>query len=195
MYGKLLLGVTFIFFSISLSAFADTRPLPQEPGNETGYFCKMTVINHSGAKAQIFIKNKDNPLWFPTIRDLFIYINSPEEDQRILAMYVNDMGRANWDQPEAGTWVDAKSAYYVIGSSRINGMGGKAIIPFADKSKALEFMTDYGGTLKSFENIPQSYIFSAQEINHMEHMQHMDHTDDGNDSQATENMDHTKHHH
>ncbi len=179
MSGKIVL-LTFVLalvlmlgFTTQAQAKAETIT-PQEPGNAIGYFCHMTVVNHSGAKAQLFLKKKqDKPLWFSTIRDIFIYVNSPEEDQRIAAIYVNDMGKANWDNPEAGTWINAYDAHYVINSSRLNGMGGKAIVPFSDLEKAKEFINNYGGEIKSFDEVPESYIFSTGDMEEMDNMEHM----------------------
>ena len=163
-----------IFISFSAIEARAEITLPQEPADEIGYFCNMTVTNHSASKAQIFLKKwRNKPLWFSTIRDVFIYINSPEEDQRIMAIYVNDMGIADWDKPEAGTWIAADKAFYVIGSTRRNGMGGASIVPFSSIDNANEFIKNYGGEIKSFNEMPKSYIFSTGEFEDTDNMGHM----------------------
>ena len=37
----------------------------------------------------------------------FAFTFLPDEPKSVVALYVNDMGQANWDSPEAGTWIDA----------------------------------------------------------------------------------------
>ncbi len=160
MFTKYLLILCVFIVSFASNSYA-ANVQPQEPEDNIGHFCNMTITNHTASKAQLFLKNKPNkPLWFSTIRDLFIYINSPEEDQRILAIYVNDMGIANWDSPEPDTWANAYDAIYVIESKRLNGMGGASIVPFTNTDKANDFIKSYGGEIKNFNSIPKDYIFS-----------------------------------
>ncbi len=174
-FGKILF-LTFLLTSSVFTLQAKAGEItPQEPGDAIGYFCNMSITNHSASKAQLFLKKKqDEPLWFSTIRDLFIYINSPEEDQRISAVYVNDMGQASWDNPESGTWIDAYKAYYVIDSNRRNGMGGASVVPFSSIENANKFINSYGGEIKSFKDVPESYIFSTGEFENKDNMEHME---------------------
>ena len=88
-----------------------------------GYYCNMIVADHLGPKGQIILKSGDEPLWFSSARDAIAFTMLPEEPKDISAIYVNDMGRANWDAPEPDTWIDARVAWYVIGSNRVGGMG------------------------------------------------------------------------
>lgn len=157
----LYLAVITTFFLYSVEALA-SKPTPKEPSsNDVGHFCKMIVVNHTGPKGQIFIEGEKDVLWFSTIRDLFSYILLPEEVKRISAIYVNDMGVASWDAPEAGSWVDAYLAHYVIGSRKKDGMGGKSIVPFASKSKAKEFVKKNGGKVVGFSGISKEDILHS----------------------------------
>lgn len=139
-------------------------PQAQEPKEAIGYYCNMTIVAHSAAKGQIFINRQDKPIWHATIRDLFIYMKSPEESHDIAAIYVNDMGVANWDKPEAGTWIDARNAYYVIKSSKRNGMGGLAIVPFGDINKSKAFVSKYGGEIVNSEGITSEFVFNSEQL-------------------------------
>ncbi len=178
-FGKITV-FTFMTVALLASSAHAQMPSPQEPGNEVGYFCNMTIVHHSAAKAQLFLKRKqDKPLWFSTIRDLFVYTHSPEEDQRIAGAYVNDMGVADWNAPEEGTWIDAYEAHYVINTERRNGMGGPAIVPFSSVEKAEEFIAQHGGEIKSFNDVPESYIFDVQGSDAMGDSEAMDHMDHG----------------
>jgi copper chaperone NosL len=137
-------------------------PSPQDPGpDDTSVTCNMTLIDHPGPKGQIFLKGQTAPLWFSSARDAIAFTLLPEEPKQIMAIYVNDMGKANWDRPEPGTWIDAKIALYVIGSERMGGMGTAEAVPFADKASANQFAARYRGRVVAFNDIPDDYVLGA----------------------------------
>ena len=85
----------------------------------------------------------------------------PKSQRTLAAIYVNDMGRAkNWDRPEVGTWVEARKAVFVIESRRRGGMNENEAVPFSDQAAAATFISQYGGRLVSFAEMPKSYILS-----------------------------------
>ncbi len=118
-----------------------------------GHYCNMIVEDHPGPKGQIFLSDKEDPIWFSSVRDTIAFTLLPEEAKNIAAIYVNDMGRASWAAPEAGTWIDAKAAWYVIGSGRRGGMGAPETVPFAERSAAESFVAEHGGTVVAFADI------------------------------------------
>ncbi len=128
-----------------------------------GYYCNMVVVEHRGPKAQIFLSGREDPLWFTSVRDGIAFSRSKEEPGRILAFYVNDMGSTDWDQPSDKSWIDAETAWYVIGSSKRGGMGMPEAVPFKDRDKAEAFARKYGGRVVRFDEIPDDYIFSTSE--------------------------------
>ena len=148
----------------SLSACGETEvanvPPPEEPTRDAiGYYCSMTVVDHPGPKGQIHVKGQAAPHWFSSVRDTIAFTMLPEEAKDIAAIYVNDMGQAtNWNRPEAGTWIDAKTAWYVVGSKRTGGMGAPETVPFATKEKAQAFAQENGGHVSAFTEIPKTAI-------------------------------------
>ena len=50
----------------------------------------------------------------------------------------------SWNQPGDEAWVKADDAWYVQGSKRTGGMGAAEWVPFSEKLKAEEFMTEFG---------------------------------------------------
>lgn len=125
-------------------------------------FCGMTLTEHAGPKAQIFVRGLPDPYWFATVRDAFAFAMLPEMPKAIAAIYVNDMARAeNWDQPEPGTWVEAHQASYVIGSRRRSGMDTDEAIPFGDAPAAQRFAEANGGRVVRFADMPRDYILTA----------------------------------
>lgn len=123
-----------------------------------GYYCLMTVVNHSGPKGQILLTEKPQALWFTSVRDTIAFTLSPEEPKNIAAIYVNDMSDANWDNPGADNWIDARNAWYVIDSEVSGGMGAPEAVPFSTKEKAELFAMKNGGDVHSFASIPEEYI-------------------------------------
>ena len=140
-----------------------TVPEPAElKGEEIGYYCNMIVETHLGPKGQVFLANQEKPLWFTSARDTIAFTMLPEEPKNISAVYVSDMGKASWDHPEPGTWVEARSAWYVVGSGKVGGMGAPEPVPFAEKTKAEAFQAQHGGRVLSFEQIPQDEILNFE---------------------------------
>jgi len=136
-------------------------PAPQEITSDTsGHFCGMGLNEHKGPKGQIFVADREALYWFASVRETLAFLKLPEEPKNVVAIYVNDMGRAsNWDRPEPGTWIDARRSWYVIGSRRRAGMNGNEAVPFGDEGKARVFAAVNGGQIVRFEEIPEDYVF------------------------------------
>jgi copper chaperone NosL len=136
-------------------------PPPQEVSDAAiGHFCGMALAEHPGPKGQIFVADRKEPYWFSSAREVFAFARLPEEPKAILAIYVNDMGKArDWDHPEAGTWIPAGTAWYVIASARKGGMSDAETIPFGEEARAREFAAANGGRVVRFDEMPEDYIF------------------------------------
>jgi len=154
--------LSIILWVLILSACDRNIPL-ETPEAQTltrdanGYYCLMTVVNHKGPKGQIILSDK-KVLWFTSVRDTIAFTLSPEEPKNIAAIYVNDMSHASWDSPGEDNWIDAKKAWYVLGSNKVGGMDAPEAVPFSSKKSALEFTQNAGGEVLRFGMIPNSYI-------------------------------------
>lgn len=139
---------------------SDKAPLAQEFGlGQVAEFCGMSLQEHTGPKAQIFVKDRAVPYWFASVHDMFAFTLLPEEPRAIVAIYVNDMGLArNWDHPEPGTWVEAHKAFFVIESRRHGGMDENEAVPFSDPAAAQAFIGQNGGRMVRFKEMPTDYI-------------------------------------
>jgi copper chaperone NosL len=142
---------------------AAAPPAPVEPTAESvAHFCNMAVLDHPGPKGQIFLAGQKTPVWFASVRDTIAFTMLPEEPKTIAAIYVNDMSKTkDWEHPAPGSWVDARAAWYVLGSDYAGGMGGREVVPFADEAAANSFAAAHGGRLARFADVPQSYILDA----------------------------------
>ena len=137
------------------------KPLPVELTREaSGHYCGMILLDHSGPKAQVHLPDEPEPVWFSSVRDAIAFTLLPEEPRNYTAIYVNDMGVAQWDAPEPGTWIDANGASYVIGSDRMGGMGVPEAVPFATREAAERFVAEHGGRIVALTEVPESYIFA-----------------------------------
>ncbi|MDT3679206.1 MAG: nitrous oxide reductase accessory protein NosL [Burkholderiaceae bacterium] len=138
-------------------------PTPNEVLAEaTGYYCGMLLADHEGPKGQVHLVGRASPLWFSSVRDTLAFLRLPEEPRDITAVYVNDMARAkNWAQPEPGAWVEAREAWFVIGSDRAGGMGAPEAIPFSREDVAQAFVAQHGGKVARLDGIPDDYVLGA----------------------------------
>ena len=137
-------------------------PPPVELTREAvGHYCNMIVVDHLGPKAQVHLSDREEPLFFTSVRDLVAFSMLPDEPRNIAALYVNDMARASWDNPEPGTWIEAREALFVIGSSRRGGMGALETVPFSERAAAETFAARHGGEVVAFSEIPRDYVLGA----------------------------------
>lgn len=111
----------------------------------------MLLADYPGPKAQIHYAGQAEPLFFcDTVEMFHIYLN-PEQARAVRGLFVQDMGRADWDEPQ-GHWIDAKAAYFVHGSKRRGSMG-PTLASFAREADAEKFAAEYGGKVLGFADI------------------------------------------
>ena len=102
----------------------------------------MVLADYPGPKAQIHYDHGKPDFFCDTIEMFSIYLR-PEQQRRVRAVFVQDMGKADWNSP-AGHWIDAKTAFYVMGSS-MRGSMGPTIASFSSERGAEAFAAKYGG--------------------------------------------------
>jgi copper chaperone NosL len=141
-------------------------PAPIEVTREaTGHYCGMLLVDHDGPKGQIHIAGREQPVWFSSVRDTIAFTRLPEEPRNIAAIYVHDMARArDWNQPELGSWTEARDAWFVIDSDRRGGMGAPEAVPFSDEQAAETFRSAHGGRLVRLDEIPDEYVLGPVEL-------------------------------
>ncbi|MBF0341433.1 MAG: nitrous oxide reductase accessory protein NosL [Magnetococcales bacterium] len=141
----------------------EPAPPPLEPApTAMGFYCGMALSEHPGPKGQIHVAGEPAPLWFSSVRDAFAYLQLEGATRRIQAFYVHDMGRADWRKPQAGTWIAAKGAIFVLGSRRGGGMGDAEIVPFGERAQAEAFAREYGGRVADYEMVRKEEMFPAK---------------------------------
>ena len=129
-----------------------------------GHYCGMNVLEHPGPKGQIFVASLIEPVWFSSARDTIAFTMLPDEPKDIQAIYVSDMGKApSWENPGAENWVEARKAFFVIGSNVKGGMGSEEVVPFSERAAAEKFASKNGGRIVSFAEVPQEYVLGSGE--------------------------------
>ncbi|MFT0547706.1 nitrous oxide reductase accessory protein NosL [Allopusillimonas ginsengisoli] len=150
---------------LTLAACSSKEPVPAPPPQEisldaVGHYCSMNLVEHAGPKGQIFIEGRADPVWFTAIKQVFAYTLLPEEPKAISGIYVNDMGKSkSWDQPDAGAWIAAGDAWYVIESDYVGGMGAEDAVPFGEKAQADSFAAAHGGRVVAYSDVPEEYVW------------------------------------
>ncbi len=132
-------------------------PPPQPMTAQTiGYFCQMNVVEHGGPKGQIALEGfPGGAVFFSQVSDTVAYLRMPEQNYKILATYVTDMGTTpNWDEPGKAEWITIDKALFVVGSDQAGGMGQPEYVPFSDPQKAAAFAAAHGGNVMALADIP-----------------------------------------
>lgn len=115
----------------------------------------MVLKDFPGSKAQVrYADGKTD--YYCDVMELFSIVFAPEQKRVVGALYVQDMGKANWDQP-SGNWIDARKAIYVIGSKK-HGSMGPTIVPFANANEAQAFAAREGGSVLNFSDVKPDMV-------------------------------------
>lgn len=111
----------------------------------------MLLSDYPGPKAQIHYAGQERPAFFCDTVELFNTLLVGEQVRAVRAVYVQDMGRADWNEPR-GHWIDATLAFYVVGSKR-HGSMGPTIASFAAEADAAKFSAEHGGQVLRFAQV------------------------------------------
>ncbi len=150
------MGMLSVAFGIllSLGACSQTEQMPPVPVELTkGDACTldgMLLLDFPGPKAQIHYTQGPVDLFCDTVEMFSIYLR-PEQQKRVRALFVQDMGSTDWNDPK-DAWIDAKTAFYVQGS-KLRGSMGPTFASFAEEAKAKAFIEKNGGKLYHFNEI------------------------------------------
>lgn len=134
---------------------ASSTPVEINPGT-TCDLDGMLLADYPGPKAQIHYAGQAEPVFFCDTVEVLNTLLRPEQVRAVRAAYVQDMAHADWDQPR-GNWVDAKTAFYVLGSKR-HGSMGPTIASFARQEDAQKFAQQWGGRVLPYADIKPEMV-------------------------------------
>ena len=129
---------------------AATAPVEIDP-TSTCDLDGMLLADYAGPKAQIHYVGAAAPVFCCDTIEMFATLLRPEQARPVRAVFVQDMGRADWDRPR-GHWFDARTGFYVAGSKRRGSMG-PTIASFVQEADARRFAAEYGGKVLRFAEV------------------------------------------
>ena len=138
---------------------------------ERGTACSldgMLLADYPGPKGQIHYADKEAPDFFCDTMELLSTLLVGEQVRPVRIAYVQNMAKADWNQPQ-GYWIDAKTAFYVMGGKR-NGSMGPTIATFAEEVDAQNFTKEYGGKVMRFAEIKPDMVDLRGGASHDMHM-------------------------
>lgn len=116
----------------------------------------MLLADYPGPKAQMIVAGRAEPMFFCDTMELFNTVLAGEQALKIEGLYVQDMGRAKWEEPR-GHWIDARQGWYVLGSKR-HGSMGPTIASYALEADAQRHAADYGGKVLPYAQITRDMV-------------------------------------
>lgn len=111
----------------------------------------MLLADYPGPKAQIHYSGQAAPEFYCDTMEMFALLLKPEQARLVSAAFVQDMARTDWNMPR-GAWIDAKTAFYVVGSKKRGAMG-PTLPSFGSRESAQKFADAEGGKVLAFAEI------------------------------------------
>ncbi len=167
-YSKLARLSLFVLFTLIVTACGEApsdlklaqQVMAIERGDEC-HLCGMIITEFPGPKGQLYQRGSEQSLKFCSTRDMFAYLLDPEHKHAIQTVYVHDMAITPWDSPDDEFYIDARTAWYVVGHNKKGAMG-PTLASFADQNIANTFAEQYGGKLYRFEDIVQQLVLDMK---------------------------------
>lgn len=153
--------LVFAVFLTGCSSETDTvteKPAPVHiESDDECHVCGMVIMQFPGPKGEVITEREQTVHKFCSTRDMFAWVLQPENVQRKHTLYVHDMSQTEWDSPDDAALIDAREAFYVVGSERTGAMG-QTLASFSDESAAHDFMMEYGGEVVSYDAITLEHL-------------------------------------
>ena len=146
------------------SSFSEA-PVAFHPNDEC-HVCGMVINQFPGPKGQVV--ERDGVKKFCSTAEMLGWWLQPENRHDDAKLYVHDMGRSQWDAPDDKHLIDARTAYYVIGTG-LKGAMGVVLASFADEATAQKVAADTGGRLLRFEQIDLALLQQPMPMMHSGH--------------------------
>ncbi len=153
--------IIFLFALLSACTESETEKMVRKTvvieSGESCHLCGMIIANYPGPKGQAYTKTSDEVRKFCSTRDLFSYLLDPEFSLQVKEVYVHDMSKTPWEKPHDDHFIDARKAWYVMGSSQKGAMG-TTLASFGLEEDAQAFRAAYGGKVIAFDDIKLSML-------------------------------------
>lgn len=151
---RLLFIAFFLIAGCAEDEVAEPRPV-EFTRDHACSVCGMIIMDFPGARGQIHYTNGNIDAFCSTL-DMFIFYLQPDRPRNIAAIFVNDMGKADWEHPE-DHWIEAREAFYVYGGD-VMGPMGEALVPFSVREDAEAYIKEHGGEIIAFGDVSMKML-------------------------------------
>lgn len=133
-------------------------------GDDECHICGMVIADFPGPKGQAV--ERAGVRKFCSTAEMFSWWLQPENRILDARLYVHDMGRSHWNQPDDEYLIDATQAWYVSGTPLMGAMGA-SLASFADRTAAAQFAARHEGAgVLAFEDIDEAFLARAAAAQH-----------------------------
>lgn len=135
------------------------------------HLCGMIITEYPGAKAQITESRNKTTHKFCSTQDMLSWWLQPENQQLKAEIYVHDIAKTPWSQPQDEHLIDARSAWFVVGSS-LQGAMGPSLATYSDLEVAESVVASKGGRILSWDELDMSVLQELATAGHEHAVQH-----------------------
>jgi copper chaperone NosL len=119
------------------------------------HVCGMIINGFPGPKGEVVEPGGIKK--FCSTAEMIGWWLQPENQHRDAKLYVHDMGRSPWNAPDDAHLIDAKDAFYVVGT-QLKGAMGVVLASFSSRQAAEKLAAEQGGRLLRFSEINQALL-------------------------------------
>ena len=163
-----------LFASFLLTACSDDKqatdvvevlgPVAFEAGDEC-HVCGMIITELPGAKAQAVESRSTAVRKFCSTQDMLSWWLQPENQNLKAELYVHDVAQTPWENPKDEHLIDARSAWYVAGSS-LQGAMGPSLVSFGSREAAELLAASKGGRVLSWDQLDLAVLQELASAGH-----------------------------
>jgi len=150
---------------------AKPDPVHFESGDEC-HVCGMVIGNFPGPKGEAISEKDQHVRKFCSTKDMFAWMLQPENVNRDHTLYVHDMAQTEWESPDDAALIDARDAFFVVGSDRTGAMG-PTLASFSTDDAAHGFMMEHGGEVLKYSEITMEHLNTGMPMGEMSGMDEM----------------------
>ena len=124
--------------------------------------CGMWIQRYPGPKGEIVFEDGSN-LKYCSARGMaceYLKLDSAAQ-AKVKGLFAHNTQGNDWKKPDDALFIDAKTAWYVYGSS-MKAVMGPSLAPFAQRRAAEQFQKQYGGKLYRFEDLTKEILGCKQ---------------------------------
>ncbi len=137
-------------------------PVAFESGDEC-HVCGMIIMEFPGPKGEAIEARSGAVRKFCSTRDMLSWWLEPENRNLRATLFVHDMARSDWQHPDDRHLIDARSAFYVVGSA-LEGSMGPTLASYGSLAAAEQLVREQGGQVLRFDEITPETLAQLVEM-------------------------------